>query len=67
MLHKTHNIGGRRLAIHFALEMANHADIVLLLGRGDEKFQNINGELIPLQDADVAREWMRTKVCNSSQ
>ncbi len=45
----------REKAIHFAIEMAEAGDCVLLAGRGPEDETVIAGERVPLVDGDVAR------------
>ena len=46
----------RRQAIARALETARERDIVLLAGKGHEAYQHIQGEAIPFDDREVARE-----------
>ncbi len=53
-------ISDRRLAISQAIKMAKKDDIVLLLGRGHEKYQIIKGNKIKLDDREVAREFIKT-------
>ncbi|GKS68127.1 UDP-N-acetylmuramoylalanyl-D-glutamate--2, 6-diaminopimelate ligase [Nitrosomonas sp. PY1] len=43
----------RALAIYQAIDNACAGDIVLVAGKGHEKFQEIKGEKIPFSDADV--------------
>lgn len=45
----------RRAAIRAALEIAGDGDTVLLLGRGHEPFQEVDGRLIPFDDREVGR------------
>jgi UDP-N-acetylmuramoyl-L-alanyl-D-glutamate--2,6-diaminopimelate ligase len=53
-------IPDRRQAIYHAISMAEKNDIVLLLGRGHEKYQIIKDQKIELDDRDVAREFIKT-------
>ena len=46
----------RREAIGVAVEMAGPGDIVLILGKGHERSQEIAGEFVPLDDRQVVRE-----------
>jgi UDP-N-acetylmuramoyl-L-alanyl-D-glutamate--2,6-diaminopimelate ligase len=48
----------RRQAIEKALSMAKQGDVVLIAGRGHEKFQDFGGNKIPLDDRQVVREWL---------
>lgn len=45
----------RRTAIRMAISAAEPGDLVLLLGRGHEPFQEIGGDRIPFDDRQVAR------------
>jgi len=47
--------GGRQDAIKQALAMAEPGWTVVVLGRGDEDFQEVHGQLIPLHDVDVVQ------------
>ncbi|GAA3996019.1 UDP-N-acetylmuramoyl-L-alanyl-D-glutamate--2,6-diaminopimelate ligase [Sphingomonas humi] len=49
-------IGGRREAIAFAIGEAREGDIVLLAGKGHETVQVIGTQVMPFDDAEVARE-----------
>lgn len=46
----------RRAAIRLALDAAGPGDIVLILGKGHERTQEVAGELIPFDDRVVAQE-----------
>ena len=48
----------RAEAIRFALRSARPADCVLIAGKGHETHQVIGDEHIPLNDAEIAREWL---------
>jgi UDP-N-acetylmuramoyl-L-alanyl-D-glutamate--2,6-diaminopimelate ligase len=46
----------RRLAIERAIALARPDDVVVLAGKGHEKYQVIGEKEVPFDDADVARE-----------
>ena len=46
----------RRVAILHAIDLASSGDVVLVVGKGHEKFQEIDGQSLPFDDAAVARE-----------
>ncbi len=46
----------RRLAIDRAIALARPDDVVLIAGKGHEKYQVIGDREIPFDDAVVARE-----------
>lgn len=46
-------IAGREAALQTAIARAQQADVVLALGKGHERTQEINGELFPLDDREV--------------
>lgn len=45
----------RARAVRLAVSSADDGDVVLVLGRGHEPYQEVRGALIPLDDRDVAR------------
>jgi UDP-N-acetylmuramoyl-L-alanyl-D-glutamate--2,6-diaminopimelate ligase len=49
-------IKDRREAIKEAINRARKGDVILILGRGDEKLMNINGKIIPFDDREVVKE-----------
>ncbi|MCX5726486.1 MAG: UDP-N-acetylmuramoyl-L-alanyl-D-glutamate--2,6-diaminopimelate ligase [Candidatus Saganbacteria bacterium] len=49
----------RREAIEKALSLAGEGDIVLIAGRGHEKFQDFNGRKIEIDDREVVRNCLR--------
>lgn len=56
----------RRKAISTALELAEDTDIVLILGRGHEPYQQIGEERLPFDDRVVARDALeRRRSANS--
>ncbi len=46
----------RTEAIHRAVAVAEEGDFILILGKGHEQGQEINGVLYPFDDRTVARE-----------
>jgi UDP-N-acetylmuramoyl-L-alanyl-D-glutamate--2,6-diaminopimelate ligase len=59
------SIADRRVAIAKAIELARPGDLVLLAGKGHETYQVIGDELVPLDDAVVAREALARRRTNS--
>tara|TARA_Y100000389_G_scaffold195520_1_gene227041 strand:+ start:767 stop:2230 length:1464 start_codon:yes stop_codon:yes gene_type:complete len=51
-------IEDRREAIKLACQNANPGDIILLAGKGHEKFQEINGEKTPFDDAKILKNML---------
>jgi len=51
----------RRKAILHAIDQALPGDVVLVAGKGHEKFQEIGGELVPFDDVIVAREALEAR------
>ncbi|HEX2154370.1 MAG TPA: UDP-N-acetylmuramoyl-L-alanyl-D-glutamate--2,6-diaminopimelate ligase [Acidimicrobiia bacterium] len=51
-----HRQADRRRAIAHAVEMAQDGDLILILGRGHERGQEVAGRLLPFDDRLVARE-----------
>ena len=46
----------RKEAINQAIRMANKNDIIILAGKGHEKYQEINGEKIPFDERKIIKE-----------
>jgi len=53
---KTLRITDRQQAIKIALTLANSGDVVLIAGKGHEKYQDINGVKHPFDDVAIAKE-----------
>jgi UDP-N-acetylmuramoyl-L-alanyl-D-glutamate--2,6-diaminopimelate ligase len=51
----------RRAAILYAVTHAEAADVVLIAGKGHEKYQEIGGETLPFDDVAVAREALEAR------
>ena len=52
-------IGDRREAIHYAIDMLRDGDVVVIAGKGHEQGQIIGGTTHPFDDATVAAEALR--------
>lgn len=48
----------RRLAIKKALDLAKDGDIVVIAGKGHERFQIVKDKRLPFDDREVAKEFM---------
>jgi UDP-N-acetylmuramoyl-L-alanyl-D-glutamate--2,6-diaminopimelate ligase len=55
----------RRAAITKAIEMARPGDLVLIAGKGHEKYQLIGDRLLPFDDVAVAQEALANRRTNS--
>ncbi|MAP01281.1 MAG: UDP-N-acetylmuramoyl-L-alanyl-D-glutamate--2,6-diaminopimelate ligase [Flavobacteriales bacterium] len=53
---KTLSITNRKEAIKTACSIAHGGDILLVAGKGHEKYQEINGEVIPFDDMEIVKE-----------
>jgi UDP-N-acetylmuramoyl-L-alanyl-D-glutamate--2,6-diaminopimelate ligase len=51
-------ISERRSAIIAGLSMAQAGDIVLIAGKGHEKYQEVKGEKFPFDDKEIVREFL---------
>ena len=58
-------IGDRRAAIAKAIELAAPGDLVLVAGKGHEKYQVIGDQVLPFDDVAVAREALARRRTNS--
>jgi UDP-N-acetylmuramoyl-L-alanyl-D-glutamate--2,6-diaminopimelate ligase len=61
----TFTIADRRAAIAKAIEVARPGDMVLLAGKGHEKYQILGDDLVPFDDVAVAREFLGRRRTNS--
>lgn len=52
-------INDRLEAIQYALKTASSNDIILLLGKGHEKFQEIGGQIIPFNEQNIIEEFLK--------
>jgi UDP-N-acetylmuramoyl-L-alanyl-D-glutamate--2,6-diaminopimelate ligase len=51
----------RREAIERAVDTAEPGDVLLIAGKGHEKYQQIGDRVLPFDDAEVAREALRRR------
>ena len=58
-------IADRHAAIAKAVEIARPGDLVLIAGKGHEKYQVIGDRTLPFDDAAVAREALGRRKTNS--
>ncbi|HUK33589.1 MAG TPA: UDP-N-acetylmuramoyl-L-alanyl-D-glutamate--2,6-diaminopimelate ligase [Vicinamibacterales bacterium] len=58
-------IPDRRTAIAKAIEVARPGDMVLLAGKGHEKYQIVGDEHVPLDDVAIARDLLGRRQTNS--
>ena len=56
LMRKTLCITDRREAIRTACQLAQPGDIILIAGKGHEKYQEINGVKYPFDDFEIAIE-----------
>lgn len=52
------SIVDRREAIKMAVSLANKEDIILIAGKGHEKYQDINGVKSPFDDKEILKEYL---------
>jgi len=52
-------VSQRKEAIRKAIQQAKEGDIILILGRGNEKMMNYGKRLVPFDDREVTREVLR--------
>jgi UDP-N-acetylmuramyl tripeptide synthase len=57
---KAQEIGDRRAAIRAALALLAPGDVLLLAGKGHETGQIVGDQVLPFNDAEVARECIAT-------
>jgi UDP-N-acetylmuramoyl-L-alanyl-D-glutamate--2,6-diaminopimelate ligase len=58
---KMMRISERRSAIIAGLSMAKAGDIVLIAGKGHEKYQEIKGKKFPFDDKEIVRDFLEQK------
>jgi len=56
---KTLSITNRKKAIKTACQLAQNGDIILLAGKGHEKYQDINGVKNPFDDKQTLKEFLK--------
>lgn len=49
----------RKKAIQYALDKRDENEIIVILGKGDETYQEVQGEKIPFDDREVVRELLK--------
>jgi UDP-N-acetylmuramoyl-L-alanyl-D-glutamate--2,6-diaminopimelate ligase len=54
----------RRAAIAYAIEEARPGDVVVIAGKGHEKYQEIAGRTLPFDDVEVARGALAARQAN---
>lgn len=59
--HKYLSISSRREGIKTALTLAQKNDIVLIAGKGHEKYQEVKGQKLPFDDLALAKEFLKIK------
>lgn len=58
MEEKVLRIADRRQAIKTAVKMAKHGDIIIVAGKGHEKYQDINGKKLPFDDKEILKSYL---------
>jgi len=53
---EVHTVIDRRAAIDQAIEVAQHGDVVIVAGKGHERYQVIGERTLKFDDVEVARE-----------
>jgi UDP-N-acetylmuramoyl-L-alanyl-D-glutamate--2,6-diaminopimelate ligase len=56
---KVMSITDRQEAIKVACALANEGDILLVAGKGHEKYQDINGEKLPFDDFEIVKQTLK--------
>lgn len=62
-----HILPDRRSAIRKAIESSAKGDIVLIAGKGHEKYQIIGKRIVPFDDCEVARSVLKRRVANEKK
>jgi UDP-N-acetylmuramoyl-L-alanyl-D-glutamate--2,6-diaminopimelate ligase len=55
------SIADRREAIKTAVSLAGKEDIVLVAGKGHEKYQEVNGVKTPFDDKEILKECLELR------
>ncbi len=55
------SITNRKEAIKTAVRLSKKGDIILIAGKGHEKYQEVKGEKLPFDDFEIAREFLTPK------
>ena len=55
-IRKVFSITARREAIRAACHIAQAGDIILVAGKGHEKYQDVNGERLPFDDKEILKQ-----------
>lgn len=55
------NIGGRKIAIEKAINFLQPKDILILAGKGHEKYTIIGKEILPFDEFEIVREYLKIK------
>lgn len=58
---KYERIPDRKEAIKRAIELASEGDVILIAGKGHENYQIIKDKVLPFDDREVAREFLKKK------
>ena len=53
---KTLSITNRKEAIKTACSISHNGDILLIAGKGHEKYQDVNGEILPFDDMEILKD-----------
>ncbi len=59
-------IEDRKEAIRFAIELADKDDMVIIAGKGHEPYQIVKDKKIPFDDREVARHYLKERICGGS-
>ena len=54
-----YKIPDRKEAIETAIKNLKENELLAILGRGDEEYQEVNGEKIPLNDKKIVMEYLK--------
>jgi len=55
---KVFTISDREQAIKLSVTLANKDDIILIAGKGHEKYQEVNGIKHPFDDAEIIKKYL---------